>query len=244
MGVVAVCLTGCAASSIDDGLSSPVATGSVAQPSALSKADDEAGKKALKKIAAKTSGATKAGAKGYKIGRQDVLQISVFKVPELSKTVEVSEAGTINYPLVGERPAAGKTARQLENDLKSALGKKYLQNPQVTVFISQYNSKRVTIEGAVKKPGLYPLKGGLTLMQLVVSAGGLQNTAQDQVVILRTQGGKRRAARFSFDSIRDGSGNDPELLDGDVVIASTSTSKVAFNNVLKALPLASFVMGF
>jgi polysaccharide export outer membrane protein len=89
----------------------------------------------------------------YKIGPLDVLDISVFKVAELSKSVQVADGGTINLPLVGEVPAAGKTAQEVETDLTAKLGAKYLQSPQVTVFVKEYNSQRVTVDGAVKKPG-------------------------------------------------------------------------------------------
>ena len=89
----------------------------------------------------------------YKIGPLDILDISVFQVPDLTKSVQVSGTGTINLPLVGEIAVAGRTAQEVERDLTSRLGAKYLQNPQVTVYVKDYNSQRVTITGAVNKPG-------------------------------------------------------------------------------------------
>jgi polysaccharide biosynthesis/export protein len=77
----------------------------------------------------------------YKIGPLDVLDISVFKVPDLGKTVQVDSNGTITYPLVGEIPAAGKTAHELERELAQRLGAKYLRSPQVTVIIKKHNSQ-------------------------------------------------------------------------------------------------------
>ncbi|HVX35738.1 MAG TPA: polysaccharide biosynthesis/export family protein, partial [Hyphomicrobium sp.] len=109
----------------------------------------------------------------YKIGPFDVLDITVFRVPELSKTVQVAAMGTINLPLVGEVPAAGQTAQSVERDLTKRLGAKFLQSPQVNVNIREYNSQRVTIDGAVKKPGVYPIRGGTTLLQLIATAEGL-----------------------------------------------------------------------
>ena len=88
---------------------------------------------------------------GYKIGAMDVLDISVFQVPELTKSVQVADTGTINLPLIGEVAVAGKTAQQVERDLTAKLGAKYLQNPQVTVYVKEYNSQQVTIQGADKK---------------------------------------------------------------------------------------------
>lgn len=174
----------------------------------------------------------------YKIGPQDVLEVSVFKVAELSKSAQVSEAGTINYPLIGEVTAAGKTARELEKDLTSLLGAKYLQKPQVTVFIKEFNSQRVTVEGAVKKPGVFPIQGGMSLLQAVASAQGLDGVSDNTAVVVRTANGKRAAARFDITNIRDGSAQDPQLQAGDIVIAGTSALKEGLN-FLKGIPLTS-----
>ena len=174
----------------------------------------------------------------YKIGPQDVLEVSVFKVAELSKSAQVSEAGTINYPLVGEVTAAGKTARELERDLTGLLGAKYLQKPQVTVFIKEFNSQRVTVEGAVKKPGVFPIQGGMSLLQAVASAQGLDSVSDNTVVVVRTVNGKRAAARFDITNIRDGSAQDPQLQAGDIAIAGTSALKEGLN-FLKGIPLTS-----
>ena len=109
----------------------------------------------------------------YKIGPLDTLDISVFQVPDLTKSVQVSSTGTINLPLVGEIAVAGRTAQEVERDLTSRLGAKYLQNPQVTVYVKDYNSQRVTVDGAVKRPGVYPIKGETSLSQVVAEAGGM-----------------------------------------------------------------------
>jgi polysaccharide export outer membrane protein len=76
-----------------------------------------------------------------KIRPFDVLDVTVFKVPDLSKTVKVDSAGTIIYPLIGEIPAAGKTPHELERDLELRLGAKYLRSPQITVVIKEHNSR-------------------------------------------------------------------------------------------------------
>jgi polysaccharide export outer membrane protein len=174
----------------------------------------------------------------YRIGALDVLDFSVFKVPELTRTVQVSDSGTINLPLVGEVMAAGKTARELEQDLAKQLGTKYLQQPQVSVYVKEYNSQRVTIEGAIKKPGLYPVRGDLTLLQLVATAQGFESNSDFTVLVFREKDGKRSAARFDVDEIRSGRAQDPLLQPGDVVVAGSSAIKETFNNILKALPIA------
>jgi polysaccharide biosynthesis/export protein len=172
----------------------------------------------------------------YRIGAQDVLDVSVFKVPELSKSVQVADVGTINLPLVGEVPVAGKTAQEVEHDLTSRLGDKYLQNPQVTVYVKEHNSQSMTVEGAVKKPGVYPITGRSSLLQSLAVAGGLEPNSDSTVVVFRYADGNRTAARFEIDNIRSGQAEDPVLQGGDVVVVGTSAIKETFNNVLKVLP--------
>ncbi|MGF1649645.1 MAG: polysaccharide biosynthesis/export family protein [Hyphomicrobiaceae bacterium] len=182
--------------------------------------------------------------RSYKIGPMDVLEVTGFKVSELSRSVQVSEAGSINFPLVGDMPAAGRTAGEVERDLTQRLGARYLQNPQVTVQVREFNSQRVTIEGSVKKPGVYPIQGRLTLLQALATAGGFTELATSTVVVFRTTDGQRAGARFDLDEIRAGTTPDPELKAGDVVVASDSSGKVAFENFAKVLPIARFFMLF
>jgi polysaccharide export outer membrane protein len=179
------------------------------------------------------------GAAAYRIGPLDVLDISVFQAPDLTKTVEVSENGTIDMPLLGETPAVGKTTKELEKDLNSRLGAKYLQNPQTTVTVKEFNSNRVTVSGAVKSPGVFPYKGQ-TLLQSVVMAGGLAPEANSMVLIVRQSNGKHSAAKFNLDDIQTGKANDPAVESGDVIVADTSAVKKGLNNILKVLPLAGF----
>ena len=194
---------------------------------------------AAKKSAEALTSVATPGNVGYKIGPLDVLDVSVFKVPDLTKAVQVSEAGTINYPLVGEVEAAGKTAREVEHMLTKTLGAKYLQKPQVTVFVKEYNSQRVTIEGAVSKPGVYPIQGGMSLLQAIAIAQGVGPNSDSTVVVFRNTDGKRAAARYDIAEIRTGAAADPRLQAGDVVVAGSSAFKEGLNNVLKVLPLAS-----
>ena len=162
----------------------------------------------------------------------------MFQVPELTKSVQVTDTGTINLPLVGEIPVAGKTAQEVERDLTARLGAKYLKNPQVTVYVKEYNSQRVTITGAVKKPGVYPIKGRTSLMQVVAMAGGLGDVSDSTVLVLRQSDGKRSAAKFDVSAIQNGEAEDPTLQAGDNIVAGTSAIKQGFNTILKALPLA------
>jgi polysaccharide export outer membrane protein len=121
----------------------------------------------------------------YKIGPKDLLEISVFGVQDLNKTVRVSEDGMITLPLIGEVSVEGLTKTEIEKKLSQLLEEKYVQNPQLMVFIREYQSKKVSIIGAVRTPGPYELLGRQTLLQIISQAGGITNEAGDEIIILR-----------------------------------------------------------
>jgi polysaccharide export outer membrane protein len=186
-----------------------------------------------------TSGATP-GSGGYRVGPQDVLEITVFKAPDLSKTVQVAESGTINLPLIGDVVAAGRTASDIERDLQTRLGAQYLKSPQVTVFVKEYNSQRITVEGAVRKPGVYPIRGHDTLLRAIAMAEGLdKDTASANVVVFRATGEGRAAIRYDLSAIRSGGAADPLMQAGDVVVVDDSMAKTVFQTFIKLLPLAT-----
>lgn len=196
--------------------------------------------KASRRIAEQVTASSQPGNQGYKIGPQDMLDFAVFKAPELQRSVQVSEIGTINLPLLGDIQASGRTASELEKEIAGRLGKKFLQNPQVSINIREYNSQRITLEGAVKKPGVYPLRGRTTLLQVVALAEGFSDVGDATVVIFRQEGNQRLAAKFSIADIRSGSAADPQLQPGDTIVAPTSMTKEAFASIMKAMPLATF----
>jgi len=172
----------------------------------------------------------------YRIGPLDVLDISVFQVPDLTKTVQVSANGIIRLPLIGEVKAAGKTPGNLEREIANELGAKYLQSPQVSVSVKEATSQRVTVEGAVKSPGVYPLVGQPTLLQTIVQAGGLDRVADKRgIVIFRTISGKRNAAKFDYAAIRDGKAEDPIIAGGDIIVVDESGSKAALRTVRETM---------
>ncbi len=115
----------------------------------------------------------------YVIGPEDLLQITVFDVPDLNQTVRVANDGTIGLPLLGRIKASGLTSDQLRDRLETELGKNLLQHPQVSVFVQQYQARPVSIIGSVEKPGLYQITGPRSLVEMISLAGGLakRNTA-------------------------------------------------------------------
>lgn len=121
----------------------------------------------------------------YQIGAKDLLEISVFEVPELNITVRVSENGMVTLPLLGEVKAEGVNRADLEKKIASMLEKNYLKNAQVTIFIKEFQSKKVSVMGAVRTPGMHDLIGRQSLLQIISMAGGLSEQASDTVVIFR-----------------------------------------------------------
>jgi polysaccharide export outer membrane protein len=190
------------------------------------------------KAASTFTAASVPGNAGYKIGAQDVLDVNVFQVAELSRAAQVNESGTISMPLIGEVPAAGRTAQELERDLSNRL-LKYLQKPQVAVMVKEYNAQRVTLEGAVKKPGVYPMRGKTSLLQTIAQAEGFSDIADTTVVVFRQTPSGQSAARFDVAAIRAGTAADPVLQPGDVIVVGTSTMKETMQSIMKFLPLAS-----
>ena len=138
----------------------------------------------------------------YKIGAKDLLEISVFGLSDMNKTVRVSEDGKITLPLLGEVEVEGLTKTELEKKLSQLLEEKYLQNPQVTVFIKEYQSKRISVLGAVGKPGPYELLGRQTLLQLISEAGGLTEDAGDDIIVIRQfQDSTNTSLKISIDDL-------------------------------------------
>lgn len=250
--VCAACLGGCAGSSgsaADTAQynSEGVLTSSIAASSTTAFAPTAAAvhSSAASQAADTLTAAAKPGNAAYKIGPLDVLGISVFKVPDLNKTVQVDQDGTIKYPLLGEVQAAGKTIRELESDLTAKLGAKYVRDPEVTVELKEFNSQRVTVTGAIKSSGVYALKGNTSLLQVVAMAGDVDtSTDSGNVVIFRTVNGQRSAAKFDIDAIKAGKAEDPQVQPGDVIVVDTSATKTALANVMKVIPLATSAVFF
>jgi polysaccharide export outer membrane protein len=123
--------------------------------------------------------------KEYKIGAHDLLEIKVVEVPELNLTVRVSEGGSITLPLLGRVDLGGLTKDAVEQKIASMLSEKYVKNPQVTVFIREYQSNRLTLIGAVKTPGMYEIVGKMNLLELISRAGGFAENSGNELFVMR-----------------------------------------------------------
>jgi polysaccharide biosynthesis/export protein len=168
----------------------------------------------------------------YRIGAQDELEINVFGIEELKRDVVVDSGGKILLPLIGQINAGGRTVPELSSDIATALKAKYMKDPQVIVTVKAAQSQKVTVDGAVQSPGVYPLAGPTTLMQAISLAKGPDPRLANpkKVAIFRTIGGTRKQAFYDLTAIRAGKAEDPQVYGSDIVVVDTSGAKSFFQN--------------
>ena len=158
----------------------------------------------------------------YRIRAGDVLDISVFQEPDLSQKTKVTASGSIRHSLLGVVHVEGLTTADVEKKITELLAKDYLVNPRVSITVDTYQSRQVTLLGAVKSPGDYKLneQEKLTLLQLIGRAGGFTNiAATDRVTIIRMENGKEQVIRVNVAAIiKSGDkAKDIELKSGDII---------------------------
>jgi polysaccharide export outer membrane protein len=156
----------------------------------------------------------------YKIGPQDVLKIDVWKEEQLTRTVPVRPDGKITLPLLNDVQAVGLTPMELAGVIGEQL-KKYINNPQVTVSVTEINSRRVYVTGEVTKAGAYALLPHMTVLQALSSSGGFTQFARvKNIYVLRTENGKQIKMPFNYKEAVSGKneGQNIELLPGDVIV--------------------------
>jgi polysaccharide biosynthesis/export protein len=156
----------------------------------------------------------------YVIGPQDIVDVSVWKEPDLSRSVPVRPDGKISLPLLNDVQASGLTPGQLGARITSDLAK-YMTNPQVTVIASQINSQRIYILGEVTRAGSFTLLPNMTVLQALSDAGGLTTFANSKkIYVLRQDNGKQQKIPFNYKDVI--SGKDPSqnvaLKAGDTII--------------------------
>jgi polysaccharide export outer membrane protein len=157
---------------------------------------------------------------GYVIGEADVLDISVWKEPDVSRAVPVRPDGKISLPLLNDVQAAGLTPMQLQQQITEKL-RKFLTEPQVTVIVTQINSRRVYIMGEVNRPGMVPLLPDMTVLQLITTAGGFTQFANtSKVRIIRNENGKQTTYTFNYKELMEGKRPEQNLIlkPGDSIV--------------------------
>jgi polysaccharide export outer membrane protein len=167
----------------------------------------------------------------------DVLEIKVFGVPDLDGPYQVDPEGLIKVPLIGAVTAKGYTIFELAQIIETKLGESFLQDPQVSIRVTESFGRQITVEGAVEKPGMYPVKGDISLLQALAVSGGPADTADERrVAIFRTIEGVRKAAVFDIVSIREGKAEDPPVFGNDIIVVDGSATRTAYQEFLRAIP--------
>lgn len=181
----------------------------------------------------------------YKIAPMDMVTVKVFKSEDLTGDYQVDLAGNISMPLIGQIPAANLTTAELDRELTRVLGQKYFEHPDVAVGIKASTRRSVTVDGAVRQAGTFPMAGSTSLMQAVALAGGTTEDANiRRIAVFRTISGQRQAAAFDLAAIRHGQAQDPQVFPGDIVIVDGSSIKEGFKRFTQAFPLFTFFRPF
>ena len=197
MALIVLIATGCAYS--QDAQKTPPASRTTAKPAPEAKS---------------------ASGEEYRIGPQDLVRIDVWKEPDISRTIPVRPDGKISLPLMNDVQAAGLTAMELAGSIREGLSK-YITSPQVTVTVTEINSRRVYVTGEVMRPGAQPLLPNMTALQALTSAGGFTQFARTKsIYILRNEDGKQVKHPFNYKAVLDGKHPEDniQLQPGDVIV--------------------------
>ena len=150
------------------------------------------------------------GESEFRLGPEDVIEVSVYQEKELGGTVPVRPDGKISIPLIGEMPASGKTAIQLQQEITLKYAQ-FVAAPAVTVVVKEVNSPKVSVLGEVKNPGVYKIKERSTLLDAIAMAGGLTEYAKkDKITIIRVDpAGEQQRIKVNLDDYFKGRNTDP-----------------------------------
>lgn len=172
------------------------------------------------------------------IGQLDTIAVAVYQLPELTRDIQVGSDGNITMPLVGTVKAEGLNSTQLAQAISDRLAARYVRSPSVQVSIKETIARTVTVEGSVKQPGVFPVRGESSLLRVIALAAGPDGDANiHRIVVFRQINGQRKAAAFDLGVIRDGKAPDPVIYGNDVVVVDGSGLSAAYREALQAVPL-------
>jgi polysaccharide export outer membrane protein len=175
----------------------------------------------------------------YKISIGDLLEFRVYGEDSLTRSVRVSDRGLISLPLLNQVQAAGLSKEELEADLTNRIAVYYVSNPSVTINIMEFTSQRVTVEGEVRTPGVFPIRGKTSLLQAIATAQGLSPIASSSIKVLRyNSNGTRQTVVYDLDAIRNGNVVDPLVQNDDIVQVPSDSGKAL------AQGLINFILPF
>lgn len=181
----------------------------------------------------------------YRIAPLDKLQVTIFQVADLSREVDVDLGGNITMPLIGSVRAVDLTTAQLQDRLEELYGQRYLRNPDVTVAVRESSRRHITVDGAVRSPGQFPISGPTTLLQAVALARGTDETSNPRrVAVFRQIEGQRMGAAFDLTAIRRGTAEDPVIYTGDIIVVDGSQLRAIQREIFQTIPLLTVFRPF
>ncbi len=181
----------------------------------------------------------------YHVAAQDVVTVSVYNVPEFSGDFTVDNLGRLHMPLLGAVAVQGLTSDEIAAEITKQLGSTYVQNPKVQIAVKELAGRRITVDGSVSQPGVYPIAGDISLIQSIAMARGTTDDANPRrVVVFRTINGQRMAAAFDLTDIRRGLKPDPIIYQNDIIVVDGSKTRKIFRDSLTTIPLLGLFARF
>lgn len=173
------------------------------------------------------------------IGPNDRIQVTVFRVPELTGEFRVGPDGFAHLPLLGAVDLRDRTAGEASALIGQRYGAEYLRDPKVTVSVLESSQRTFTVEGGVQQPGIFPVAGKTDLLSAVAAARGInrENGNDRRVAIFREIGGQQMAAAFDLKAVRDGTMINPEVYPGDLIVVQSNNMRALFRDVLTTIPI-------
>lgn len=170
----------------------------------------------------------------YQLSPNDLLSFDVFGVPDMKRDVRVDASGQLSLPLIGAVQVAGLTAQAAEDLIAARYEEKYLMDPQVSLFIKEFTTQRIAIEGAVTRPGIYPVTGQLTLLRALALSGGFAPYADVKQIVVYRHGanGAREQFTYDLDQVRAGQQKDPDIRADDVIVVQRNARRTALRDSL------------
>ena len=170
----------------------------------------------------------------YRIAPNDLMEFDVFGVPDMKRDVRVNASGDVSLPLIGSVRVAGLTVHAAQTLIAERYEEKYLLAPQVSLFMKEFTTQRIAIEGAVIRPGIYPVMGELTLLRALALSGGFAQYADiNQIMVYRGgQSATREQFTYDLDKVRSGQVMDPAIRSDDVIVVQRNPKRAALRDSL------------
>ncbi len=185
-------------------------------------------------------------AESYILGPNDVINVNVFREPDLTLgNLRLDSTGRFEMPLIGRIDANNKNIDVLSEEITERYGRDFLVNPQVSINIVEVNSKRLTIEGAVERPGVYIQAGPTNLLSAIAIGGGPNDVAKlSEIAVFRVIDGENRVAAFDIKRIRSGELPNPVIYPGDIIVVGFDGFRTTLRDILQAAPFITIFQRF